>query len=226
METESAQTEVNDIGNYFTNISHVFEEEFDKKGLKKHTKFITDFFETKDLSKDLVLELGCGVGGLLLKFMELGAKFAYGIDLSEAMIESAKNYAKEKKFDSKTNFFVGDFNSLSKGILPVNEVDVIIADRVLCCSPVPLEILQSMIDFNPKNIVIVQPRKNMVTRFFMWIRRKILRVRLGVKQHKVKTPFVAIKEYDKLCKTNSYNRISQNFRWGWEIVIYEKLVTN
>ncbi|MHA2102631.1 MAG: methyltransferase domain-containing protein [Candidatus Hodarchaeales archaeon] len=226
MEAKTTEDEVSDIGNYFTDISHVFEEEYDKKGLKKHTKFVIDFFNNKDLSNDLVLELGCGVGGLLLKFLELGAKHAYGIDLSEAMIESAKKNAKGKKFDEKTNFYVGDFNSLSKGILPVNGVDIVVADRVLCCSPVPLEILQSMIDFNPKNIVIVQPRKNLVTRLFMWIRKKTLRFRLGVKQHKVKTPYVSIKEYDNLCKTNFYNKVSQNFRWGWEIVIYEKLITN
>jgi len=131
-----------------------------------------------------------------------------------------------KDFGKKTSFHVGDFKSLSKGILPVKKVDVVIADRVLCCSPVPLEILQSMIDFNPKDIVIVQPRKNLLTRFFMWIKRKTLRLRLGVKKHNVKIPFVLIKEYDKLCEKNSYNRVSQNFRWGWEIVIYEKRVTN
>lgn len=226
METKASQNEVSNIGNYFTDISHVFEEEYDKKGLKKHTKYIIDFFENKDLSKQSVLELGCGVGGLLLKFLDLGINYAYGIDLSDAMIKSAKNNAKRKNFEEKTSFYVGDFNSLSKGILPVTEVNIIIADRVLCCSPVPLDILQTMIDFNPNNIVIVQPRKNKITRFFMWIRRKTVRFRLGVKQHKVKIPFVPIKEYDRLCETNSYKRVSQNFRWGWEIVIYEKLFTN
>jgi SAM-dependent methyltransferase len=226
MDTNTTIDEESDIGKYFTNISSVFEEEYDKKGLKKHTKFVIDYFENKELNNELILELGCGVGGLLLKFLELGAKHAYGIDLSEAMVENAKKNAQVKNFIEKANFYVGDFGALSKGILPVKEVDIIIADRVMCCSPVPLEILQSMIDYDPKNIIIVQPRKNLITRFFMWIRKKSLRFRLGVKQPKVKTPFVAIKEYDKLCKANFYSRVSQNFRWGWEIVIYEKLIAN
>jgi SAM-dependent methyltransferase len=220
METKQTNHEVEDIGDFFTNISHVFVEEFEKRGLRKHTNLIIKFFTDINLSNMTILELGCGVGGLLLKFLEMGAKHTHGVDLSESMVENAKKFAELRNFNDKTSFYVGDFGALSKGILPIKEADIVIADRVLCCSPVPLEILQSMINYNPKYIVVVQPRKNYFTRSYMWFRRLRLRLREKVKDHQAKIPFVTVKEYDKLCKINSYDRVSQKFRWGWEVVIY------
>ncbi len=222
MSMESTEQDVEKIGTYFSEMSHVFLEEYKNKGLKKHTKIILDFFKDKDLSDDVVVELGCGVGGLLYKFLELGAKNSYGIDLSESMIENAKELAKALNFEEKTNFFIGDFNSLSKGVLPINQADVVVADRVLCCSPVPLEILQSMINFKPKYLIVVQPRKNILSKLYMALRIWLRHLRYKIKHHDQETPYMPVKEYDKLCEDNNYKRVLQKFRYGWEIVIYQK----
>jgi tRNA1(Val) A37 N6-methylase TrmN6 len=222
MESKSIEQKVKDLGYYFDKISISFIEEYEKKGLKKHTDIIFEFFDKKDLSSYTVLELGCGLGGLLLKFIEKGAKHVYGVDLSEKMIETAKRYAESKKLSERTDFYVGDFNRVKKGLLPIDQADIVVADRVLCCSPVALEIMENMIGFNPKFIVAVQPRKNVLASLLMYVRIKIRQYKLKVKNHGVKNPYVPVRDYDKLCKENDYQRVLQKFRYGWEILIYER----
>ena len=160
MESKTAEQKVEDIGNYFDEISIKFVQEFEKKGIKKHTDIILDYFSNKDLSKFSILELGCGVGGLLFKFLDLGSEHVFGVDLSEKMIENAKLVAESKYYSDRSDFFIGDFNSVRTDILPINQADVVLADRVLCCSPVAIEILKNMIGLKPRYIVLVQPSKS------------------------------------------------------------------
>ena len=222
MENKTTQQKVEDIGIYFDNVSHRFIDEYEKKGLKKHTKFILEFFERKNLSNLTLLELGCGVGGLLFHFLDLGVKYAYGVDLSEKMIENAKILAKSKNYSEKTEFFVGDFNSVKRDVLPIKYADILVADRVLCCSPVPLDILKNMIGFNPKYIVAVQPRKNPLYKLYLGARVRVINFKHNVKDHGAKNPYVEVKEYDKVFQSHRYQRIFQRFRYAWEIIIYEK----
>lgn len=214
--------DVENIGTYYSEITDVFIEQYEKNGLKKHTQIFLDYFEREGITGLSVLELGCGVGGLLLNFLDLGAEHAYGVDLSEKMIENAKGFAKLKKYEEKTNFYVGDFNSVKKNLLPMNQADIVVADRVLCCSPVPIEIVQNMIEFNPKYMVIVQPRKNYGYRAVMDLKIKIRHIQWKVKSHGTKIPFVAVKEYDKLCKDRGYKKVLTKYRYSWEVVIYKK----
>jgi SAM-dependent methyltransferase len=221
MTLNNSNKKIDDIGNYFSEITSVFIEEYEQKGLKKHTKIFLDYFKEENITGLSVLELGCGVGGLLLNFLEIGAKKAYGVDLSEKMIENAKKLAKKKGFEENVEFFVGDFNSVRSDLLPVKKVDILVADRVLCCSPVPLEIVQNMLEFDPKYLVIIQPRRNMLYRWIMNVRILIRQFKLGVKKHGTKIPFVAVKEYDKLCKSKGFKKVLKKYRYSWEVVIYK-----
>lgn len=222
MTQNNTKHDVENIGSYYSEITDIFIEQYERNGLKKHTQIFLDYFKRENISGLSVLELGCGVGGLLLNFLDLGAKHAYGVDLSEKMIENAKRFAKLKNYEEITNFYVGDFNSVKKDILPINQADIVIADRVLCCSPVPLEIVQNMLNFNPKYIVIVQPRKNYGYRVVSDLMIKIRHFKLNVKSHGARIPFVAVKEYDKLCIGKGYKKVLKKYRYSWEVILYKK----
>ena len=222
MTTEQIQPKTKQISSYFNEVSEKFLIEYEDKGLKKHTQFILSFFEEQDISKDTVLELGCGIGGLLLEFLKMGVKHAYGIDLSEEMIHNAKTLFQSKGYDQQADFQIGDFGVDARTLFSFEQADIVIADRVLCCSPVPLEILGRILDYQPKFIVLVQPRKNWVARAIMFLRFRLRQRSWGVKHHGVEIPFAPVKEYDALTSTHGYHRVLQRFRYGWEVIIYQK----
>ncbi|MFW9928658.1 MAG: methyltransferase domain-containing protein, partial [Candidatus Thorarchaeota archaeon] len=219
MTADTSSQEVTKIGSYFSNISHVFVEEYNKNGLKKHTKIFLDYFSNIGINGLTVLELGCGIGGLLFHMLDMGAKEVYGIDLSDTMVKNAQNLSKSLGFEAKTTFVKGDFTSDAKKLLSIERADIVIADRVMCCSPVPLEILDRMISYDPKYLLIVQPRKNILYRALFRLRVKLRQLRLKVKSHNVQIPYMGIKEYDKRCEDSGFKRVLQKFRYSWEIIV-------
>ncbi|MHA2329598.1 MAG: methyltransferase domain-containing protein [Candidatus Hodarchaeales archaeon] len=130
MTSEKTIQEVEEVKNYFNMQAQRSEDDFTKLGeLRKHTDLMLEFFEQQDLTGLSILELGCGGGRLLMKLLEMGAAHVYGTDLSEVIIKKAKLFAKAKKKEDQSTYFIGDFNSETH-ILPVNQVDIFIADRV------------------------------------------------------------------------------------------------
>ena len=55
-----------------------------------------------------VLDLACGTGYYSLALLEWGAKSVVGVDISEAMVEGAKDAAEIAGMSSKATFLVGD----------------------------------------------------------------------------------------------------------------------
>lgn len=177
---------------------------------------------TIDLHQFSVLEIGCGIGGLLFKMLDLGAKECLGVDISDNMITSAKEIAKSLGYQDKTIFIQNDFNlEIGDGIFD-RDFDIVIADRVLCCSPRPIDVLEKILKYNPKYIVISQPRKNLLYRFILQARIKIRQRKLKVKRHEIAIPYVGIAEYDKICSQSGLRRVLQKYRFSWEVVVYKK----
>ena len=68
-----------EVSSYFNEINKRFITDYKKNGLKKHCTFFLKFLEKQDLSSFSVLEIGCGIGGLLFEILRLGACNAIGI---------------------------------------------------------------------------------------------------------------------------------------------------
>jgi len=103
----------------------------------------------------------------------------------------------------------------------MEQADIIIADRVLCCSPVPMEIMEEILQYNPKYIVIVQPRKNIIIRKLLDINITLKQIRWRVKGTNVAIPFVPVKKYDEFLAASKFSQVLQRFRYSWEVVIYQ-----
>jgi SAM-dependent methyltransferase len=217
MKNKTTMEEIEEVKGFFDRMSQS-EDDVKKIGLlKKHTDLILKFFDKKDLSNVSVLELGCGAGGLLIKFLEMGAIQTFGMDISEVTIKNAQILAKAKDREDQTNYFFGDFNSENK-IFPVDEIDIAIADRVFCCSPVALELLERMIQFHPQYLIIVLPRKNPIIKKLNSIKTKLLTWRLGSSHWY----FHSVKDIDRICESHGFTRVYQRFRYVWEVLIYQK----
>jgi len=78
-----------------------------------------------DVRNKTILDLGCGMGDLCLKFNELGAKKIIGIDISEKMTSIAKEKCKIFK-----NIII-EKTSIEDFIFDVNEFDIIVSSLTL-----------------------------------------------------------------------------------------------
>ena len=77
-----------------------------------------------------VLDLGCGAGDLALATLARGATRATGVDLGPGAIEQARALARERSVEDRSTFQVGDAAKIH-----LDEHDVVLLNRVLCCYP-------------------------------------------------------------------------------------------
>jgi magnesium-protoporphyrin O-methyltransferase len=155
--------------NFFSKRSKNYDKRFQKKGLDKTQHLLiegmTAVMEQKgQRSFGSVMEVGCGVGGLLLTMLGKGLNYAIGIDASEGMLEKAKENALKMKMEEKIVFHHRDFVDVEPE-LPAT--DIIILDKVLCCDADP-ELLIKRSTGKAKTIYAISfPRDNFLVRLFV-----------------------------------------------------------
>jgi cyclopropane fatty-acyl-phospholipid synthase-like methyltransferase len=92
-------------------------------------KYIIPFInEIINLNETIsVLEIGCGEGGNLKPFLEMGCERVVGVDLSEAKIANANKFFSTQKNASNIEFIAADIYDLDN----LGEFDIIITKDVL-----------------------------------------------------------------------------------------------
>jgi SAM-dependent methyltransferase len=91
-----------------------------------------------------VLDVGCGNGWTLRKFIDLGGRFGIGCDLSTKMIEKARLYSKEQ-----IEYYIGDVSIIHQEILKkqkYSKVDVCLCIESLYYHTDPLYSLRCFYD--------------------------------------------------------------------------------
>jgi 2-polyprenyl-3-methyl-5-hydroxy-6-metoxy-1,4-benzoquinol methylase len=113
------------------------------------------------LGKSL-LDVGCGVGGLLFELMKDGGSSGVGIDLSEGMIGKASAIARDRGVAGQVRFQVGDFAAM-EGNVP--KADIVVMDKVLCCYPEPGALLARVAATGAGTLAVSYPRDGVLSRF-------------------------------------------------------------
>jgi magnesium-protoporphyrin O-methyltransferase len=155
--------------NFFSKRAKNYDKRFHKKGLDKAQQLLLEgmtdaMMHNRKNPVGTVMEIGCGVGGLLLTTLGKGLNHAIGIDASEGMLEKAKENAVRMKLEDKTTFYHRNFVDVEPE-LPV--ADIIILDKVLCCDSNP-ELLIKKSAIKTKTIYAVSfPRNNILVRLFI-----------------------------------------------------------
>jgi magnesium-protoporphyrin O-methyltransferase len=105
-------------------------DDYRKKGLGETSTAIIEGLNGRGLQGSTVLELGCGVGALMVELVRKGAVSASGVDLSPKMIQLAQALAGEAGLSKSVTFEVGD-----AAVKELRKSDIVILDAVLCCYP-------------------------------------------------------------------------------------------
>ncbi len=83
-----------------------------------------------DLEGRTLLDVGCGVGDLMLAMLSHGASSGTGMDLGPGGIEEARKLAGSRDLSDRATFVVGDGSRE-----PLEPADIVTLNRVLCCYP-------------------------------------------------------------------------------------------
>jgi len=76
-------------------------------------RFDVAFRTLSDLNGKTILDIGCGSGIYSINFALRGAAKVVGVDFSHAMLNIAKNRAKEQQVESICDFQLNDFNKIT-----------------------------------------------------------------------------------------------------------------
>ncbi len=155
--------------NFFSKRAIKYNKRFQRKGLDRTQQLLlvgmtAALTHRGKSSAESVMEIGCGVGGLLLTMLGKGLDKAIGIDASEGMLEKAKENAVKMKLQEKVVFHHRDFVDVEPE-LP--RADIIILDKVICCDANP-ELLIKRSTAKTKVIYALSfPRDNFLVRLFV-----------------------------------------------------------
>ena len=136
---------------------------FRKKGLDRAQRAIMRALEQRGLRGRSVLEVGCGVGGLILSLLRKGGSSGFGIEVSQGMVARAKEFAREFGVSDLVTYVQGDFASLE---VDVPMADIVVLDKVLCCYPDPEVLIERSSAKAEIFYAVSYPRDALVARLY------------------------------------------------------------
>ena len=135
-----------------------------RKYLKKGSTRVTakmieqlNKFETEGKS---LIDIGGGIGAIQWWFLKNGGVKTVDIDASSGYLEKAKKHAAENGWSEKTQFLMGDCTHVYPNI---KNADFITLDKVICCYPDYVDILESTCKKQPKYISLSYPMDGVIS---------------------------------------------------------------
>ncbi len=132
-----------------------------RRGLDTPSKRIVEFIERRGVEGAVVLEIGGGVGEIQLELLRRGAARTINLELSPAYDEQAAVLAREAGVEDRVERRLHDIAVDPAG---VEEVDVVVLNRVVCCYPDYERLLGAAADRAGRLLVFSHPPGNLLWR--------------------------------------------------------------
>lgn len=113
---------------------------YHKKGPDKTTKMLLRAIRETGLSSGTLLDVGAGVGVLHHELLGHQVETATHVEASSAYVTEARAETTRRGNDARVSFVQGDFVDVAP---QVADADVVTLDRVICCYPDYLSLLQA-----------------------------------------------------------------------------------
>jgi SAM-dependent methyltransferase len=130
-------------------------------GFESNQRQLLDGIRAQGVPGASLLEAGCGPAYLQQQLLKEGAAQATGADLSEAMLEVARQAADRNGLAGLTRYLHGDFVQLADQ-LP--QADIVILDKVVCCYPDWQAMLDVALAKSRRVIALTYPQDRRLTR--------------------------------------------------------------
>lgn len=156
------------------------------------------------------LEIGVGAGGVTVEMLRRGAAHAVGVDAIPGQLQAARRLATEFGVVDRADFVLGDFTERD-----VDNADVVVLDRVICCYPEWRALLTSAASRAQMTVAMTYPRDVAFMRFataamnvFWKLRRSAFRFHVH-----------PIDEMHALLKMHGFRLDVPSAHLGWEILV-------
>lgn len=187
---------------------------YEKKGLSKEAKGLYDFLKPRVHGLS-VLDVGCGIGSLVMELVKAGATKSLGVDVSQAYITGARAL-REKNGINSLEFKIIDFIEQEKEL---ENKDIVISDKVVCCVPDLESFVKATASHARSWYGIIYPRRNIISRFVVRIVNFFIQFTKKKGFHFYLHP---VKEMNSLIENQGFKRVSKENTIIWEIAVFER----
>jgi len=151
-----------------------------KKGLDEIERGMVSSVSADELDGARILEIGGGIGTIQAELLEAGAERGEIVELVSAYGPYAQELAREKGLEGRTSFRVADLLEQPDAVAPA---DVVVLNRVVCCSAEGVTLTGVAAHLAERVLVISVPRDRFwvrpVIRLMngaLWLMRRSFRV--------------------------------------------------
>ena len=145
-----------------------------RKGLDGTAREIVAVLKERGVAGASVLEVGGGTGTLQLELLRGGARRAVNLELSRGYDAVARELAEEAGLADRIERRVVDIAERPEEVAPA---DVVLLHRVVCCYPWPERLVSSAASHAQRLLVLSFPRRNALSRLWVWSLNLFLRLR-------------------------------------------------
>lgn len=143
-----------------------------RKGLDDLERQMVEAASAGGLDDARVLEIGGGIGTLQAELLARGAARGEVVELVSAYEPYAQELAREKGFEDRTSFRIADLLDDPEA---VDSADVVLMNRVVCCSPDGVALAGEAAKLTRRTLVLSFPRD------VVWVRAGLRLVNFGLR---------------------------------------------
>jgi SAM-dependent methyltransferase len=145
----------------FSKSAGYYARRYRRRGLDRAQRELRNGLLAVGVSGRSVLDVGCGVGGLLIDLIGDGASSGTGIDVSQGMIEKAASLARDRGVSTQVKFQLGDYAAEGGETI---RADIVVMDKVLCCYPDPGALVKRVAASGAETLAVSYPRDGFLAR--------------------------------------------------------------
>lgn len=166
----------------------------------------------------LLLDVGAGIGALAFELLQLGMTRAIVVDASSAFLTAATEEAARIGRSDAMQFIHGDFLSLAAE-LPT--ADVVTLDRVICCYPACVPLLQESARHARRCFALSYPRRRWYVRAGVALENGKRRLRANPFRTFVHPPA----QIEDIIRGSGFTLVSRRHTWMWSADVYMRTET-
>jgi 16S rRNA G966 N2-methylase RsmD len=144
-----------------------------KKGLDSTAQQMVEFLQERGIDGATVLEIGGGVGEIQIELLKAGAANAVNLELSPAYDQEAERLLHEAALENRVERRLHDIAVDPEG---VEEADVFLLHRVVCCYPDYERLLGAAAQRARRLLVFSYPPRNVFSRLFINVENFVFRL--------------------------------------------------
>ena len=188
---------------------------YHKKGPDKTTKMLLRAIRERGLSSGTLLDVGAGVGVLHHELLGHQVETATHVEASSAYLTEARAETTRRGNDDRVSFVQGDFVDVAP---QVADADVVTLDRVICCYPDYLSLLQAAGGKARRLCALSYPRDRWTVRLAVAIMNLSRRLR-GSAFRLFVHPSAAV---DAAMRDLGFQPCSSETTVVWQVLLYER----